>query len=104
MATSYTISNVNVGSSANDGQGDPLRTAFVKINQNIANVYSLALLGGSGNVTATGNIDYAVVNAYVRSYVGSGTGSFLDLGNVANSLTNVLSTVRAVDLSNLNSQ
>jgi len=106
MATSYTISNVNVGSYANDGQGDPLRTAFVKINQNFSNVYSLALLGGngggSGNVT--GNIDYTTVNTYIRYYVSNSSGNFLNLGNVANTLANILSTVQAVDLTNLNAQ
>ena len=31
---------VNVGPSANDGSGDPLRTAFTKINENFAEVYA----------------------------------------------------------------
>jgi hypothetical protein len=31
---SYSISNVNVGTYPNDGQGDSLRTAFVKVNEN----------------------------------------------------------------------
>jgi len=32
--TSSTFSNVNVGSAPNDGTGDPLRTSFIKINEN----------------------------------------------------------------------
>ncbi|HET8688395.1 MAG TPA: hypothetical protein VFM18_17430 [Methanosarcina sp.] len=32
------LSNVNVGSFANSGTGDPLRTAFEVINQNFANI------------------------------------------------------------------
>lgn len=36
MPFSTYVSNVNVGSSANDGTGDPLRTAFGKINSNFA--------------------------------------------------------------------
>ena len=31
--------NINIGSSANDGTGDPLRTAFDKINDNFIELY-----------------------------------------------------------------
>jgi len=46
---------INIGSSANDGAGDPLRTAFTKINENFAEVYTE--LGGSSlsNISFTGN-------------------------------------------------
>ena len=44
MSNTYSVSNVNIGTVANDGQGDPLRTAFVTINQNFANVYAYANL------------------------------------------------------------
>jgi hypothetical protein len=40
---------INVGSSANKGDGDPLRTAFGKINENFTEVYSL--LGASDGDT-----------------------------------------------------
>jgi hypothetical protein len=30
---------INIGTSANKGDGDPLRTAFTKINQNFTEVY-----------------------------------------------------------------
>ena len=30
---------INIGSQANDRSGDPLRTAFNKINQNFLNLY-----------------------------------------------------------------
>jgi len=30
---------INIGSSANDGTGDPLRTAFTKINENFTELY-----------------------------------------------------------------
>ena len=44
---------INIGSAANDGTGDPLRTAFDKINDNFNEVYDK--LGGSGlsNITLT---------------------------------------------------
>ena len=37
MAQEY----INVGSSANDGAGDPLRTAFQKTNSNFTQVFAL---------------------------------------------------------------
>ena len=36
--------SINIGSAANDGTGDPLRTAFDKINDNFQEVYDK--LGG----------------------------------------------------------
>ena len=46
---------INIGSSANDGTGDPLRTAFDKINDNFTEVYNE--LGGStpSNLGFSGN-------------------------------------------------
>lgn len=34
-----TKQTINIGTSANKGDGDPLRTAFTKINQNFTEVY-----------------------------------------------------------------
>ena len=36
-----TIQIINVGSQPNDGLGDPLRTAYIKCNENFAELYSL---------------------------------------------------------------
>ena len=44
---------VNLGSSANDGTGDPLRTAFDKINDNFNELYSAGAAGT--NLDLTGN-------------------------------------------------
>lgn len=46
---------INIGSSANDGTGDPLRTAFDKINDNFTEIYNE--LGGStpSNIGFSGN-------------------------------------------------
>lgn len=45
--------NINIGSSANDGTGDPLRTAFDKINDNFVELY-----GGDNNLnTLDANLD-----------------------------------------------
>ncbi len=49
--------NVNIGSSANDGTGDPLRTAFTSINSNTDEIYSLfgngSTLAISGDATVS---------------------------------------------------
>lgn len=38
------IQYINIGSTPNDGSGDPLRTAFLKVNNNFAELYSAAML------------------------------------------------------------
>lgn len=51
---------INIGSSANDGTGDQLRTAFDKVNDNFDEVYGTIALSGSDIVVdpagAYGNI------------------------------------------------
>lgn len=42
---------VNIGSSANDGTGDPLRTAFTKINDNFNEIYGKDAAGANFNLT-----------------------------------------------------
>jgi len=41
---------VNVGTNANDGTGDSLRTAFVKVNQNFSNISDVGFNAGNINV------------------------------------------------------
>ena len=45
---------INVGSAANDGTGDPLRTAFQSTNSNFDEVYNL--LGDGSALSITGDI------------------------------------------------
>lgn len=40
---------INVGTSANDRTGDPLRTAFNKINANFSELYNGVINQGSGS-------------------------------------------------------
>lgn len=51
---------VNVGSVANDGTGDSLREAFIKLNDNFANISDIGFDSGNINITgaveSTGNI------------------------------------------------
>ena len=35
-----TLQVINVGTSPNDGTGDPIRTAYIKCNDNFAEIYS----------------------------------------------------------------
>jgi hypothetical protein len=49
---------INVGASANDGLGDPIRTAFQKTNENFTELYANSGNGGNAN---TGNITFSNV-------------------------------------------
>ena len=46
---------IGIGSSANDGTGDPLRTAFDKINDNFTELYNASGAGASNNISMSGN-------------------------------------------------
>ena len=46
---------VNLGSSANDGTGDPLRSAFDKINDNFDELYLYSTAASGNNITITAN-------------------------------------------------
>lgn len=45
---------INIGSSANDGTGDPLRTAFDKVNDNFNELYSATGAGSGQNISISG--------------------------------------------------
>ena len=77
------LANVYTGAAANDGTGDPLRSAFTKINQNFAN---LAAITGNANVVvfSSGNANVtAIYNAGVESVAGR-------TGNVTLTVTDIL--------------
>ena len=44
---------INVGAQPNDGEGDPLRTAFQKINNNFTQLFSTGFF--TSNAYSTGN-------------------------------------------------
>ena len=50
---------VNIGTSANKGNGDPLRTAFTKINNNFDELYSA--LGSDGDLFDPNSVDQSLV-------------------------------------------
>jgi hypothetical protein len=47
--------SINIGAAANDGSGDPLRTAFDKINDNFSELYTVSGAGPGNNIAFSGN-------------------------------------------------
>ena len=66
--------NINIGSSANDGTGDPLRTAFDKINDNFVELY------GSDNDINTLDANMDVNNFAITTGVTNGDITFTPNG------------------------
>ena len=64
--------SINIGSSANDKTGDPLRTAFNKINENFTELYGASPFGQQ--VTISGNQISANESNADLVLSGSGTG------------------------------
>jgi uncharacterized coiled-coil protein SlyX len=81
-----TFANVNIGSYAGDNTGDPLRTAFDKINKNFANITA-------GNVNVT-------LNAPVMSVAGRIGNIVLNVNDVSGAvgLGRLTSTVNAANV------
>jgi len=59
MNTLYSQQVINIGSSTNDGEGDPLRTAFSKVNNNFANLFQ-TFVNSTLSVT-TGNTPQQII-------------------------------------------
>ena len=58
---------INIGTTANDGAGDPLRTAYSKCNNNFSELYSR--LQTTPPTTSTGEVgDTAGMTAYEDTY------------------------------------
>lgn len=53
MPTGTTQQIINYGATANDGLGDPLRTAFIKTDENFSNIWAAGPVGS--NITITDN-------------------------------------------------
>jgi len=87
-----TIQYINTGSSANAGNGDSLRSAFIKVNSNF-NYLSTASFGGGGSNGYTGSRGSTGTNGYTGSagnvgywgsvgYTGSAGPGTLNFGGV----------------------
>ena len=71
---------INIGTVANDGTGDPLRTAFDKVNDNFTELYAddagdVNSVTGSGGLTATPTTGAVVVNLDDDSITGDKIGT-----------------------------
>lgn len=76
---------INTGTLPNDGTGDPVRVAFIKINNNFAQTANIGLPGGPNGAIQINQID-ANGEAYIQSFVGTSnltaniTAGTLDIG------------------------
>ena len=68
---------INIGTAANDGTGDPLRTAFTKTNANFTEIYNAGLIPSqTGN-----NARYLTTDGAILSWAVPFSGSYADLTN-----------------------
>ena len=83
---------IDVGTSPNDGQGDPIRTAFIKSNDNFAEIYSRAqtsppatLIGSAGDQAGMYAYDSTYFYYCFADYDGSSTiwAQVTQVGNIA---------------------
>lgn len=79
---------VNTGSVANDGSGDSLREAFIKLNENFANISDVGF--DAGNINVQGSIE-SQGNITAPYFIGSGAlltglnlGSITEVGTLSN--------------------
>ena len=94
------ISTINVGTTANDGTGDPLRTAFIKVNQNFSyHQAQLALKSPLASPTFTGTVILPATTSIGN--VSATEISYLD--NAASNIQTQLNDTTTLDL-NLNAQ
>ena len=87
---------VNVGTTGNDGTGDPIRTAFQSLNANHTELYSL--LGNGTTLSVTGDVAISSGSATIQA--GSVENSML-AGSIADTKLNTISTAGKVDLAAL---
>jgi len=71
---------IDVGNVANDGQGDPLRTAFTKTNDNFTELYNIGgitgIANGTSNISIVEDGTVSISSANVANvFVVSGTGA-----------------------------
>lgn len=82
---------IGIGSSANDGTGDPLRTAFDKVNDNFDELYST----GSAEVIVAGN-DAPGPLALIANYVCDGINDEVQINQAAAEIESTGGRVRLV--------
>ena len=73
---------INVGTSANDGTGDSLRAAFIKINNNFSNISDIGFDAGNVNVQGALVLNNSLAPTGNSSAVGTAGQLVWDSGNV----------------------
>lgn len=73
-----TKQTINIGTSANKGNGDPLRTAFTKVNDNFTELYAILSVDGTlptASTTQAGVVRVDGTTIVIVNGVISATGS-----------------------------
>jgi chromosome segregation ATPase len=99
------LANVNIGAAANDGTGDPLRSAFRTINQNFAN---LAPFASNANITYNAGVESVAgrtgnVVLTVADVVGAASIGYVDIvsANTASIAANIAGNLNTVIWANV---
>jgi len=99
------LANVNIGTVANDGTGDPLRSAFRTINQNFAN---LAPFASNGNITYNAGVESVAgrtgnVVLTIADIVGAASTGYVDAiaANIANTAAAIAGNLNTVIWANV---
>ena len=61
--TTQAFVSVNAGTAANDGTGDELRTAFIKLNSNFSNISTIGF--NAANIAASGTVETSAITATI---------------------------------------
>ena len=91
--TTQSFVAVNVGTAANDGTGDELRTAFIKLNSNFSNISTSGF--NAGNILAAGNVQAAYYLGDGSQLTNISAANAYGNGNVATYLTTYTGLVGA---------
>lgn len=88
--TTHEFTSINVGASANDGTGDELRTAFIKVNANFDYI--------SNTGVTTGNISATAIEATSLTTTANVTANGATVGNIFIAGSADVNTVNSVSL------
>lgn len=78
-----TYEYVNVGGLPNDGNGDPVRVAYIKINNNFAKISNIGSASGDQGAIQFKNIEFdSNSNTYINSFSSSTNLTFDSISNV----------------------
>lgn len=104
-----TLSNVNIGTSPNDGTGDDLRTAFTTVNTNFQALDGIFpdidVADLEANITSTGVSTFNILNGATIGNTGAeiigSTVSAATIGNASASLLGTISTSAQTNITSL---